>query len=118
MGNNISLDDAIIQENGLSLIEPAYCLKVGFYRLATERRISKFVFVPSQYIRQPFFSIAEVLQVLELSTPQRFFNLDTPHCTSTWNLVSSEASIENIENKCKVMLIDNKQTNISSRSYT
>ena len=61
-------------------------LKYGYYRLSTERKVVKYIYVPGSYLRQPGFTFDDVFAALGINVPNLIFSVNDSPDVISWNL--------------------------------
>lgn len=61
-------------------------LKVGYYKLSSEEKVVKYVYVPSHLALQSSFNIDDVFVALGIATPNLMFEMNVSTDVDSWNV--------------------------------
>ena len=67
-------------------IKAATKIKIGYYRLSSENKVVRYVYVPSALASQANFNVDDVFQALGIPTPNLMFDINASDDALHWNL--------------------------------
>lgn len=74
------------EDSNTSQMKVSNKIKVGYYRLSSENKVCKYVYVPSSLAMSSNFNIDDIFVALGIPTPNLMFEMNVATDVDTWNV--------------------------------